>query len=75
MNNPTAASLDTSGNLYVTDQSNQRIRRIDTSGTIQAVAGNVIRGSQATGARLRKPPEFPAAPWSIPRARSLSWTR
>ena len=40
MNNPTAASVDASGNLYVTDQFNHRIRRIDTSGTIQTVAGN-----------------------------------
>jgi sugar lactone lactonase YvrE len=40
MNNPTAAFADTSGNLYVTDQSNHRIRKIDTSGTITTVAGN-----------------------------------
>src|ERR1019366_869636 len=40
MNNPTAASFDAAGNLYVTDQGNQRIRKIDTSGTITTVAGN-----------------------------------
>ena len=40
MNNPTAAATDAAGNLYVTDQSNQRIRRIDSTGTIQTVAGN-----------------------------------
>jgi len=41
MNNPTAAAVDASGNLYVTDQSNQRIRRIDAAtGTITTVAGN-----------------------------------
>ena len=44
MNNPTAASFDSSGNLYVTDQFNQRIRKIDTNGIITTVAGN---GGQA----------------------------
>ncbi len=39
-NNPTAAAVDAAGNLYVTDQSNQRIRRIDTGGIITTVAGN-----------------------------------
>ncbi len=34
MNSPTAASFDSAGNLYVTDQSNQRIRKIDTNGNI-----------------------------------------
>jgi uncharacterized protein (TIGR03437 family) len=40
MNNPTADTFDGAGNLYVTDQSNQRIRKIDTSGNITTVAGN-----------------------------------
>ena len=42
MNNPTAATFDASGNLYVTDQANQRIRKIDTNGIITTVAGNGI---------------------------------
>src|ERR1035438_6220307 len=44
MNNPTALAFDASGNLYVTDQFNHRIRRIDSSGTILTVAG---KGSAA----------------------------
>ena len=42
MNNPTAASFDASGNLYVTDQFNHRIRKIDTNGIITTVAGNGV---------------------------------
>lgn len=40
LNNPTAVAVDASGNLFVTDQFNQRIRRIDPSGNILTVAGN-----------------------------------
>ena len=42
MNNPSAAIFDASGNLYVTDQANQRIRKIDTNGIITTVAGNGV---------------------------------
>jgi sugar lactone lactonase YvrE len=40
LNNPTAVSFDASGNLYVSDQFNHRIRKIDTNGVITTVAGN-----------------------------------
>lgn len=43
LNNPTALTFDAQGNLFITDQFNHRIRRVDSSGTIQTVAGN---GSQ-----------------------------
>lgn len=62
MNNPTADSFDATGNLYVTDQSNQRIRKIDSSGNITTVAGNGHNtfsgdGSSATLASLNYPGE------------------
>lgn len=62
MNNPTAASFDAAGNLYVTDQSNQRIRKVDTSGNIQTVAGNGHNaysgdGGSAIAASLNYPGE------------------
>ena len=62
MNNPTAAVFDSAGNLYVTDQSNQRIRKIDTDGTITTVAGSGAVGfagdhGPATSASLNFPGE------------------
>jgi uncharacterized protein (TIGR03437 family) len=62
MNNPTAVAFDASGNLYVTDQFNQRIRQIDTSGKITTVAGTGTAGYSgdnipATSAELNYPGE------------------
>ena len=62
MNNPTAAVFDSAGNLFVTDQSNQRIRKIDTSGIITTVAGNGANAfagdhGPATSASLNFPGE------------------
>ena len=63
MNNPTAVSFDASGNLYVSDQFNHRVRKIDTSGIITTVAGNGIPmwagdGGPATLASLNFPGEM-----------------
>jgi len=51
LSNPTGVALDTSGNLYVADQGNNRIRKI-TSGTspaISTVAGNGTSGFSGDG--------------------------
>ena len=64
MNNPTADAVDASGNLYVSDQFNHRIRMIDAkSGTITTVAGNGNGafggdGGPATSASLYYPGEI-----------------
>ena len=57
---PSSVALDSQGNLYVADQANNRIRRIDVSGTITTVAGageNGYRGDggPATEALLNAP--------------------
>lgn len=57
---PRAVALDASGNLYVADTGNQRIRRIAPDGTITTVAGSgeaglAGDGGPATGARLQDP--------------------
>ena len=36
---PTSVAIDSSGNLYIADQYNHRIRKVDTSGIISTVAG------------------------------------
>jgi len=40
LNFPTAVAVDSSGNVYIADEFNQRIRRVDTSGQMTTVAGN-----------------------------------
>ncbi|MES2703848.1 MAG: Ig-like domain-containing protein [Bacteroidota bacterium] len=57
---PTGIAVDNSGNIYIADQENHRIRKINTSGTISTVAGNGISGyggdgSAATSANLNFP--------------------
>ena len=42
-------ALDSSGNLYIADFGNQRIRRIGADGTITTVAGNGQTGSNGDG--------------------------
>ena len=64
MNNPTANAVDASGNLYVADQFNHRIRMITAAtGTITTVAGNGDAafggdGGPATSASLNYPGEI-----------------
>jgi sugar lactone lactonase YvrE len=39
LNNPQGVTVDSSGNLFVADTSNNRVRRIDTNGIITTIAG------------------------------------
>ncbi len=60
LNLPTAITLDTTGNLYIADTANHRIRRIDTTGTITTIAGNGTQGysgdtGPATAASIDSP--------------------
>jgi uncharacterized protein (TIGR03437 family) len=60
INIPMGIALDTSGNLFIADQINARIRRVTPDGTISTVAGSGTSGfagdgSTATNAQLYSP--------------------
>ena len=44
LNGPIALTPDLSGNIYILDSGNYRIRKIDASGTITTVAGTGVQG-------------------------------
>jgi sugar lactone lactonase YvrE len=60
LNTPIGIALDSSGNLYIADSNNARIREVDRTGTITTVAGNGQvgfggDGGPATSAKLFEP--------------------
>lgn len=61
LNNPIQVALDSSGNLYIADSTNNRIRKVTNStGKISTIAGTTLSGwtgdgAAATGATLNDP--------------------
>jgi len=60
LNYPMGVTLDTYGNLYIADLSNNVIRKVNTSGIINTIVGTGIAGysgdgGQATAAELNQP--------------------
>ncbi len=58
--NPAAVAVDAWGNLYIADEDNNRVRRMDTHGVITTVAGNGFPsywgdGAAATNANISSP--------------------
>ncbi|SRR5579871_150745 len=49
LNQPTGVAVDSSGNLYIADRSNNRIRQVTPGGTITTVAGNGQAGFSGDG--------------------------
>ena len=49
LNYPAGLAVDGSGNLYITDAGNQRVRRVDATGIITTVAGNGARNYSGDG--------------------------
>ena len=47
--NPAGVALDAAGNLFIADGSNNRVRKVDTSGIITTVAGNGSSGFSGDG--------------------------
>jgi gliding motility-associated-like protein len=60
LNSPTGLTMDVNGNIFFTDQLNQRVRKISTTGIITTIAGNGMPGfsgdgGAATSAQLNSP--------------------
>jgi adhesin/invasin len=60
INQPRSIIVDSSGNLYIADTANNRVRKVDSSGIITTIAGTGTPGSggdggQATAAQLNNP--------------------
>jgi sugar lactone lactonase YvrE len=60
LNNPVGVTVDSSGNVYIADEINHRVRKVDPSGVITTVAGTGVAGSAgdngpAAAAQLDRP--------------------
>jgi len=60
LHNPSGVAIDDSGNLYIADQLNEKIRKISTSGIITTVVGNGVAtfagdGGPAIDASINSP--------------------
>ena len=60
LNHPRGVAVDGAGNLYIADQSNHRIRKVDAAGMISTVAGDGTQGyggdgGAAVAAHLNRP--------------------
>lgn len=62
LNQPSGVTIDSSGNLYIVDAGNNRIRKVNAAGIVSnfagspaAIAGNTGDGGPATAATLNQP--------------------
>ncbi len=63
LNKPCGVAVDLSGNIYISDRMNQRLRKVNTSGIISTIAGTGTvgfsgDGGNATAAKINYPREL-----------------
>ncbi len=59
LNSPDGVAIDSAGNIYIADNGNQRIRKVDTSGNISTFAGiGFVTGSDSGDGGLAKNAEL-----------------
>ena len=66
LNNPQSISIDPSGNLYISDYTNNRIRKVNSAGIISTIAGNGQSSVLGDG------PDFYAGDYGAATAASIS---
>ena len=49
LNNPTDVAVDAAGNVFIVDQTNNRVRRVNAAGVIETIAGNGTVGYSGDG--------------------------
>lgn len=49
LRNPSGIAIDGTGNLYITELTGQKVRKVDTSGIISTVAGSGVQGYNGDG--------------------------
>ncbi len=59
LDTPTSVAVDSAGNLYISDSSNNRIRKVTAAGTISTIAGNGTAGYNGEGAASSAQLDFP----------------
>ncbi|HYV92981.1 MAG TPA: T9SS type A sorting domain-containing protein [Chitinophagales bacterium] len=67
INTPNDVTVDTAGNIFISDEDNEVIRKVDTAGIITTIAGNGIPGyngdgGQAINAQLNSPKRITVDP-------------
>jgi YD repeat-containing protein len=67
LRSPSGVAIDSSGNIYIADKANSRIRKVDTSGIITTIAGNKPFGYSGDGgpaieAQLNNPNDLAVDP-------------
>jgi hypothetical protein len=79
LSGPDGLAVDPSGNLFIADYDNNRVRMVSPDGTITTVAGGgnptdgLGDGGQATQARLKLPADVAGCGWCVPMGLSSPW--